>query len=158
MRLISFKNSALFKKGIYLSAAAVLACIVAPAAADGDLWRDPVPTVGTLCVLGAFLGYFLVKARLYRLIDEVLDCKEYLEVRKGGAVDVVAFSNIAVVSVSTWSRIHRISLRLHRPNKFGEFIEFLPQASLWSNPAAIERVAQDLESRAAQAKRGFPEQ
>jgi hypothetical protein len=157
MRLISFKNTALFKKGMYLSAAALIACVAAPAVVDGSLWRDPAPIFGALTLLSTFFLYFLGKAHTHRLADEVFDCGGYLEVRKAGQVEVIAFSNVSAVTVSSFSRIHRISVGLHKPIRFGSLIEFLPQASLWSNPAAIKRVATDLEGRAIQARRGLAE-
>lgn len=157
MRLISFKNTALFKQGLYLSAAALIACVAGPALVDGSLWRDPAPSVGALSLLAAFFIYFLGRARTYRLVDEVYDCGGYLEVRKGGQVEVIAFSNVSAVAVSTWSRVHRITISLHKANRFGSVVDFLPQASLWSNLAAIKRVASDLEGRAAQARPGFAE-
>ena len=42
-QVLSFKNTALFKRGVWLSAAALLAFVVAPAALTGELWRNPVP-------------------------------------------------------------------------------------------------------------------
>jgi hypothetical protein len=47
--------------------------------------------------------------------------------------------------------MHRITLRLRESTKFGRQIEFLPQASLWSNPSGVQRVAMSLAERAHQA-------
>jgi hypothetical protein len=152
MQVISFKNTALFKRGIWLSAAALVACVTAPFMLDGSLWRNPLPNlfgVGALCV---FLGYFLWKAQIHRLADEVVDCEDNLKVRRGTLEAVVPFSNIATADVSTSSGIHRITVRLREPTKLGSKIEFLPQASLWSNLPGVQRVAAGLAERAIQAK------
>jgi len=37
---------------------------------------------------------------------------------------------------------------LRRPTQRGEKIEFLPQASLWSNPAGVKRMAANIKDRA----------
>jgi len=152
MQVISFKNTALFKRGIWLTAAALIACVTAPFMVDGSLWRNPLPNlfgVGALCL---FLGFFLWKAQIHRLADEVVDCVDSLKVRRG-ALDVnVPFSNIATADASTSSGIHRITVRLREPTKLGSTIEFLPQASLWSNLPGVQRVAAGLAERGIQAK------
>jgi hypothetical protein len=152
MQVISFKNTALFKRGIWLSAAALIACVTAPFMLDGSLWRNPLPNmfgVGALCL---FLGYFLWKAQIHRLADEVIDCDDSLKVRRGELEAIIPFSSIATADVSTSSGIHRITVRLRDPTKLGNRIEFLPQASLWSNLAGVQRVAADLAERGNQAK------
>ena len=54
MQVISFKNTPLFKRGMWLSAAALLAFVAAPSVLNGALWRDPLVTVIPLCILCAF--------------------------------------------------------------------------------------------------------
>ena len=152
MQVISFKNTALFKRGIWLSAAALIACVTAPFMLDGSLWRNPLPNSFGVAALCLFLGYFLWKSRIYRLADEVVDCDDSLKVRRGALEVIVPFSNIATADVSTSSGIHRITVRLRDPTKLGNKIEFLPQASLWSNLPGVQRVAAGLAERAIQAK------
>jgi hypothetical protein len=151
MQIISFRNAALFKRGILLSAVSVLACVAAPSAVDGSLFREPIPSVGALCMLSAFFVYLLLKTQVHRLADEVIDCGDYLEVRRGNIREHVVLANIAAVNVSG-SGLHRITLRLVKPIKLGAQIDFLPQAGLWSNPQAIHRLALHLNDRAAQAR------
>ena len=62
---------------------------------------------------------------------------------------MIPLSNIALAEVSGGSGVHRITLRLREPTKFGREIEFLPQASLWSNLVGIKRVAAGLTERAS---------
>jgi hypothetical protein len=152
MQVISFKNTALFKRGIWLSAAALIACVTAPFMLDGSLWRNPLPNMFGVAALCIFLGFFLWKAQIHRLADEVVDCGDGLKVRRGGLEAIISFSNIATADVSTSSGIHRITVRLRDPTKLGNRIEFLPQASLWSNLPGVQRVAAGLAERGNQTK------
>jgi hypothetical protein len=154
MQVISFKNTALFKRGIWLTAAALIACTAAPFLLDGSLWRNPLPNLfgaGALCIV---FGIFLQKTQIHRLADEVIDCDAGLKVRRGRIEEMIPFSNISAAEVSSSNGIHRITVRLREPTKLGSKIEFLPQASLWSNLAKVQRVAVDLTDRASQAKGG----
>jgi hypothetical protein len=145
MRVLSFKNTRLFKRGIWLSAAALIACVAVP---------NPFPNLVGLCALSVFLAYFIWSARIHRLADVVIDHEDYLKVTRGRTEDVIRFSNIAAADVSVSVGIRRITLRLREPSKLGRQIEFLPQASLWSSPSGVERVAMSLSERANQAARG----
>jgi hypothetical protein len=151
-RIISFKNTSLFKRGIWLSAAALIACVAAPSVLNGALWRNPAVNVIQLVVLGGFLAYFLRKMRIYRLVDEVADCGDHLKIRRGRTEVSIPLSVISTADVSTNNGIHRITLHLRELTKLGGKIEFLPQASLWSSPGAVKRVATDLTERAGEAK------
>ncbi len=151
MRVISFKNTLLFKRGIWLSAAALIAFVMAPSALNGGLWRDPVPSWGAVCILAGFLVYFLWKTPIHRLADEVVDCEDHLEVRRGKTEEIIPFSNVAGADVSSSNGLHRITVRLIEPTKLGGEFEFLPQASLWSNLPGVKRVAASLTDRANQA-------
>jgi hypothetical protein len=152
MQIISFRNTALFKSGIWLSGAALIACVTAPFMLDGSLWRNPLPNMFGVAALCLILGYLLWKAQIHRLADEVIDCGDSLKVRRGGLEATIPFSNIATADVSTSSGIHRITVRLRDPTKLGNRIEFLPQASLWSNLGGVQRVAAGLAERGNQAK------
>jgi hypothetical protein len=154
MRVISFRNTVLFKRGIWLTAAALIAFAVTPSALDGSLWQNPASSLFAVGILGAFFGYFLWKTHIHRLADEVMDCDDHLKVRRGRTEELIRFSNIATADVSTSSGIHRITVRLRQPTKLGAQIEFLPQASLWSNLSGVKRVAASLTERATQAKDG----
>jgi hypothetical protein len=154
MRVISFRNTVLFKRGIWLTAAALIAFAVTPSALDGSLWQNPGSTLFAVGILGAFFWYFLWKTHIHRLADEVMDCDDHLKVRRGRTEELIRFSNIATADVTTSGGIHRITVRLRQPTKLGAQIEFLPQASLWSNLSGVKRVAAGLTERATQAKDG----
>jgi uncharacterized OsmC-like protein len=149
MQVLSFKSTALFKRGIWLSGAALLAFVAAPAVQHGSLRQNPGPVFFVLAALCACFAYFLRKTQIHRLVDEVLDCIDHLKVRRGRTEEIVYFSNIADARVATGGGIHRITIHLRQPTGLGAKIEFLPQASLWSNPAGVKRVAANLTERAS---------
>jgi hypothetical protein len=148
LRVISFKNTQLFKRGIWLSAAALIAFVAAPSALDGDLWRNPLPGAIAVAILCAALIYFFWKTQIHRLADEVQDCGDSLTVRRGRVQEIIPLSNVAAAEVASSGGFHRIVVRLRAHSRFGARIEFLPQASLWSNPGAVKNVALDLSERA----------
>jgi hypothetical protein len=149
VRAISFKNTALFKRGIWLSAIALILFIAAPAALNGNLWRDPLPSGIAIGILCAALIYFFWNTQMHRLADEVLDCGDRLKVRRGRLEETVLLSQVSAAEISSSGGFHRITLRLKERSKhLGDRIEFLPQASLWSNLAALKALAQNLNERA----------
>jgi hypothetical protein len=149
MQAISFKNTRLFKRGIWLSAAALIAFVAAPSAVDGELWRNPVPSAIAIGLLCAALVYFFWKTQMHRLADEVLDCQDSLKVRRGRIEETIPMSNVSGAEVTSRGGFHRITVRLRERSKLGPKIDFLPQASLWSNLPAIKSVALNLTERAA---------
>lgn len=151
MRIISFRDTALLKRGFWFGAAAVIAAVAAPAALDGSLVAAPLVHVTPLALLALFLAWVLARARILALVDEVIDCGDHLQVRRGSAQDLVPFAQVAAVDVVTAHRLHRVSLRLRTPTRFGSRIDFWPPASLWGNVGAVERFARDLAARAASA-------
>jgi hypothetical protein len=149
VRAISFKNTRLFKRGIWLSAIALILFVAAPSVLNGELWRNPLPSVIAVGILCAALIYFFWNTQMHRLAEEVLDCGDRLKVRRGRIEETIPLSHISAVEVSSSSGFHRMTLRLRERSKlFGDRIEFLPQASLWSNLAALKALAQDLSERA----------
>ena len=149
MQALSFKKTALFKRGVWLSAAAVIACVAVPLTQNGSLWANPLPNLLGLGILALFFVYVLLKARFHRLADEVIDCEDSLRVRQGRTELVVSFSNIVKADAATSGGIPRITITLREPTTLGGQIEFLPQASLWSSPSGVKRVAMNLTERAA---------
>ena len=154
MQVISFKHTRLWKRGIRVSAMAVIVSVTTPWVLDGSFQRDPITHVIPLCILAGFVVYFLWRMQLHRLADEVVDCEDRLEVRRGQTEENIPFSNVSMADVSTSGGIHRITVRLREPTKFGVQFEFLPRASLWSNLSGITRVAAGLTDRAISAKSG----
>jgi hypothetical protein len=151
LRAISFKNTALFKRGIWLSAFALILFVAAPSALNGNWWRDPLPSAIAIGILCAALIYFFWNTQMHRLADEVLDCGDSLKVRRGRIEETIPLPRVSAVEISSSGGFNRITLRLkERSRHFSDRIEFLPQASLWSNLAALKALAQDLSARARQ--------
>jgi hypothetical protein len=148
MQAISFKNTRLFKRGIWLSAAALVAFVAGPSAVDGQLWRNPVPSAIAIGLLCSALVYFFWRTQMHRLADEVLDCQDSLKVRRGRLEETIPLSNVSGAEVLSRGGVHRITVRLHERSKLGRQIDFLPQASLWSSLPAIKSVALNLSERA----------
>ena len=149
MRAISFRNTALFKRGIWLSAIALILFVAAPSVLNGNLWRNPLPSAIAIGILCAALIYFFRNTQMHRLADEVLDCGDRLKVRRGRIEETIPLSQILAAEVTSRGGFHRITLRLKERSKlFGNRIEFLAQASLWSNLAALKSLAQELSERA----------
>lgn len=147
MRLISFKHTRLFKRGVWLSAAALLASAALRAAPDGRLAPPSAPGLLGLGILGAAIGYVVWRMQIHRLADAVIDHGDRLTVRRRRTEATVPASGIAGAEVATTGGIHRITLRLRARGPLGDRIVFLPQASLWSNRAAVERLARHLAER-----------
>jgi hypothetical protein len=148
MRIISFNNTALLKRGIWLSIAALTAYAAAPALSNGGPWRVQLASLLPLGVLLCFWAYFLRRTAFYRLADEVIDCIDHLEVRSGRAEARIALRSISTIEVASYLRVHWISIRLTETCALGDRIAFLPQASLWGNLPAIRRMASQLSERA----------
>jgi hypothetical protein len=148
VRAISFKNTALFKRGVWLSAAALLVFVAGPAALDGNLWVNPLPSAIAIGILCSALIYFFWKTQIHRLAEEVLDCEDSIKVRRGRVQEDIPLSNVTAVQVFSSGGLHRITVQLRQPSRLGSRIDFLPQASLWSNLPAIKELAEDLNERA----------
>jgi hypothetical protein len=148
MNVISFKNTVLFKRGVWLSAAALIVFAAAPAIVDGSWRQGPLPGALAIGILTACLVYFFWKTQIHRLADEVSDGEEYLKVVRGSTEEVIPWSKVASVELAIFSGIPRVTLRLRSPTRTGARIEFLPQASLWSNPKAAKRLVGILSDRA----------
>jgi hypothetical protein len=151
MQVISFRNTALFKRGVWLTVVTLLVFAALPAVLDGTFLQNPAPTVFSVCLLSGVFSYFIWKLQVHRLVDEVVDGEDHLQVRRGRIEAVISFSNVALADVSSHSGLHRVTVHLRDPSPFGMHIEFLPQASLWANPPAIRRLAGSLTERANQA-------
>ncbi len=150
MQVISFKNTALFKRGIWLSMATLVVFALSPFLLDGRLWSQPASSLVGVDLLIVTFGLLLWRTRFHLLADEVIDADVHLVVTRGKHMVLVLFSNIAAVEVITFSGVHRIVVRLHEATPLGKRVEFLPQASLWSNLPAVQRIAASLANRATQ--------
>jgi hypothetical protein len=141
----------LYKRGFWLSAAALVAAVAAPSVSDGSIFNQPIVHMVPLCILIGFWVYFLQKGRFFSIVDEVVDCGDHLKVRRSRTEVVIPFSAIASAEVTTDFRIHRITIHLREQTKMGNRVDFWPQASLWSNLFGIQQLALSLAERAKAA-------
>jgi hypothetical protein len=154
VQVISFKNTTLYKRGFWLSAAALVAAVAAPSFVDKSIFNQPIVHIIPICILIGFWVYFLQRGRFFSIADEVVDCGDHLKVRRA-RVDVdIWFSNIITAEVSTAYRMHRITIHLREPTNIGKRVDFWPQASLWGNLFAVQQIAIDLADRAKRAGGG----
>jgi hypothetical protein len=151
MQVISFKDTVLYKRGFWLSAAALVAAVAAPSVVDGSIFSQPVIHVIPICILIGFWVYFLQRGRFFSIADEVVDCGDHLKVRRAHTAIEIPFSGISSVEVSTAYRMHRITVHLREQTKIGKRVDFWPQASLWGNIFAVQQVAIGLADRAKRA-------
>lgn len=84
MKVISFKNTTLFKRGLWLSAAALIACVAAPSVASGALWQNPVVNMVPLFILAGFWAYFLHNLHVHRLADGLTERANEANTLNGG--------------------------------------------------------------------------
>ena len=151
MQVISFKDTVLYKRGFWLSAAALVAAVAAPSVVDKSIFNQPAIHIIPICILIGFSIYFLQKGRFFSIADEVVDCGDHLKVRRARTEIEIPFSNISAAEVSTAYRMHRITVHLREQTKVGKRVDFWPQASHWGNLFAVQQVAIDLTDRARRA-------
>jgi hypothetical protein len=151
MQVISFKDTVLYKRGCWLSAVALVAAVAAPSVVDRSIFDQPFVHAIPICVLIGFLIYLLQSGRFFSIADEVIDCGDYLKVRRARTEINILFSSISAAEVATTYRMHRITISLREQTKLGTRVDFWPPASHWGNLFAVQQVANDLADRARRA-------
>jgi hypothetical protein len=151
MRIISFKDTILYKRGFWLSAVALVTAVAAPSVVDKSIFNQPTVHVIPIVMLIGFWIYFMQEGRFFSIADEVIDCGDYLEVRRGRTELKIPFSSISAAEVSTTYRMHRITVHLRERTNLGWRVDFWPQAIHWGNLLAVQKIAVDLSDRARRA-------
>jgi hypothetical protein len=72
----------------------------------------------------AVFGFFMMRALIFDLVDEVWDTGDALIVRNRGAEDRIALSDIKNVSYTVTTRPPRVTLSLRRQSLFGPAVTF----------------------------------
>jgi hypothetical protein len=157
MQVISFKETVLYKRGFWLSAAALIAAVAAPSVVDRSIFNDPVVHIAPVCILIGLSIYFLQNGRFFTIADKVVDCGDYLQVRRGRAQVDISLAIVSAAEVSTTYRMQRITLYLREQTKLGSKVDFWPQASRWGNLFAVQQIAMDLTDRARRAAGDRPD-
>ena len=148
MQVISFKDTTLYKRGFWLSAAAFVAAVAAPSFVDKSFFNQPIVHIIPIFILIGFWVFFLQRGRFFSIADEVVDCGDHLTVRRARLDAELRFSNILSAEVTTTYRMHRITIHLRECTHLGMRVDFWPQASLWGNLFAVQQIAADLADRA----------
>ncbi|MFK3649066.1 hypothetical protein ACI2IY_11605 [Lysobacter enzymogenes] len=98
-------------------------------------------------------GYFVMRAYLWDLADEVLDDGDRLVIRKGALEQTVSLRDVAKVWVTRNSDPTRLTLVLAAPGVFGDKIVFAPAFAAASLiPFSRHPLAKELEDRIATLK------
>lgn len=111
-------------------------------------------------VVVAIVGYFIMKKRVFDVVDEVLDVGDALVIRNGGAEDRVALADIINVSYSQLSNPPRVTLSLRNPGQFGDRVSFFTPVSFnpfrmfMTNPAVEELIKRIDAARQRGGRRG----
>jgi hypothetical protein len=152
VKVISFRETVLFKRGVVLSVLALIVCTATPAFAGAG--PALIPSLAATGAMAAVCAYFVYRTRMLALVDEVMDCEDHLKVRRGRREVTIPMSGIRGAEISSAAGIHRITLRLRAAGELGGTLDFLPQASLWSNRPVLNAMAGELTARARQADPG----
>lgn len=92
-------------------------------------------------VIMMVVGYFIMRALVLDLMDEVYDCGEYLVIKNKGQETRIDLSNIINISYAGMTNPRRATLTLREPCSFGKTVTFSPKRqrlfdfNLFTNPA-----------------------
>jgi hypothetical protein len=149
-QLISYHYSNRIKVGMWLGAAAIVVFVYVVQAASANSSDSYLIRVFPICISAFFWVFFLRRAGIGKLADEVKDCGDRLQIRRGKIDEVVPLSRVSLVEVSTLlGTMNVVRLTFLDNTALGDQIAFLPryergQAS-WSTEAS--KLAQELTAR-----------
>ena len=103
-------------------------------------------------LLLAALGFILMKVLIWGVMDEVIDCGDYLIVKYRGQEDRIPLSNIININWTTYQNPPSITLRLRNASKFGQTISFFPVAYFHINRFKTHPIAEELITRVDAAR------
>lgn len=151
-KVISRKDTRLYKRGLWLSPAGVFVVVgLAEWLLDRPHLYIDLISAG---VLTALYLYFLQRmTRFHTLVDEVIDCGGHLQISKGRMQTIVSFSNIARASLSPPpSLMSTVIIDCAQPTELGKKIEFLTECKLRTEFTEAKAIAENLTRRAGQAR------
>jgi hypothetical protein len=119
---------------------------------DGSLLRHPLAQMGAFAILLGIWVLVLKQWKIFGLADVVVDCGDYLSVRKGKVEQNIHFSNIASVSASSTFNVNRIKVVLAMPIEPWRAVEFVPETLSRSKVAEMHDLASALTARAERAR------
>ncbi|ATE71363.1 hypothetical protein [Lysobacter capsici] len=119
----------------------------------GGIFKRPFdPTFVVMPVLAAFGLTALMWLLVWDLADEVVDEGDCLRVRKGRIEERVMLRDVVKVSYSGNTNPVRLSLWLHRPNRLGDRIVFIPKGFYW-RLIGEHPMAEELRARAERLRK-----
>ena len=149
MKKISSKTTFFYKRifpAIWFGFLAVFLII----SVVGFLANGQVPIAFLIMpIIMAIFGYFLMRALVFDLMDEVWDEGSTLLAKNRNKEERIPFKNIKNISYSTMTSPNRVSLSLRVPSQFGNEVSFSPPAS-WVPFRKCTGIAGRVEKRRAQ--------
>ena len=119
MRKISSSSTFFYKRILPICWFGIVALVTCTAIPEVVAGRAPIFVLLIPVGMMAF-GYFLMRALVFDLVDEVnFDGKEFV-VRNAGAEERIALSNVINVDFGELTNPERITLTLREPCKFGK--------------------------------------
>jgi hypothetical protein len=114
---------------------------------------ESLPVLIIPLVMGV-VGYYVLKATVFDLVDEVWDAGDFLVVRNRGEEVTIRLEEIVNVNYSNLSKTKRVVLRLRKTSRLGNEIAFVPVAkvSVWP-PVAKNPMIEKLIDRIDAARR-----
>ncbi len=155
-QLISYHHSNRLKVGMWLGAAAMVALVYVFQSASANPSDSYIIRIVPICILAFFWVFFLLKAGIGKLADEVRDLGDRLQIRRGKTNQLVPLSQVSLVEASTMlGTIAVVKLRFLANTPLGDQIAFLPRyergSRSWSTEAS--RLATNLAARVNNARR-----
>lgn len=110
--------------------------------------------LAVMTAVGAVVSFITFRKRIWTLMDEVHDGRDFLLLRNRGDDERIPLSDVQNVSAASTRGVAPITLRLTRPSKFGTEITFVPAMEFTLNPFAKNPILEDLIVRVDAARAG----
>lgn len=150
-QVISRKNTRLYKLAIWASAAGMVVLVMAMSWQRSGNIAFRAQNVVPAIILAGFWIYFVRRSQVPMVADEVVNCGDHLEVRRGKTQAAVPFSNIAGAQASMIFGLPGVKIDLVEPVDLGKQVVFWTQSK---SVAEMYRVAKDISERATKAREG----
>src|SRR5262245_1550488 len=125
MRRISSRATFYYKRIFPIVWFGLVAMFIVGVLVSGSITEQYPPFLFLAIPVGmAAVGYFIMRALVFDLVDEVLDDGDALIVRNGGQESRVPLSDIMNVGYSAMVNPPRVTLLLRQPGLFGPKINF----------------------------------
>jgi hypothetical protein len=155
-QLISYQHSNRIKVGMWIGAVAMVVFVYVVQPASAAQSNSYIVRIVPICILAFFWIFFLQRAGIGKLADEVHDFGDRLQIRRGKINEVVPLSRFALAEASTvLGTMNVVKLTFIENTSLGKHIAFLPsyeRGRTWSTEAS--RLAIELTGRSNKARSG----